>query len=431
MYKQMQKRILLPLILIFSFSQLTKAQIQFNDFFQKKSLRIDFALAGSNDAQHCYLEQLLKEPYWGGRQNNLDESMNLGDYCIEIRDGQSKKLIYTDGFSTLFDEWRTTKEAKTIKRSFTNAIQIPFPKQPIDLSIIYRDKGLFTDTLLSFTLDPESQIISQAVLPKGEVKQLLNNGESSQCVDLVILAEGYAQDEQDLFFKEAKKLAEGLFTSAPFKRNKDKFNIYAVGIVSPGSGVDNPHENIWVETPLNATFNTFYSDRYLTSSDVRSIRNYASLVPYDQIYVLVNTDKYGGGGIFNFYSMCSSRGRSENEVFIHEFGHAFAGLGDEYYTSSTAYEAFFDTSVEPWQPNLTTLVNFDLKWKDLLAEKVPIPTPPSSKYKKQTGVFEGGGYMEKGIYRPAYNCRMKTNEAKDFCEVCGLAIDKTVQFLTE
>lgn len=427
----MKKQFIGLIIIFFSCSYQSMAKVNFNEFFNQNALRVDFTLAGNSQTQSCYLDQIKREPFWGGRQNNLDTTLNLGEYRIDVRDAKSGELIYSEGFCTLFEEWQTTDEAVKMKRSFTNSVQVPFPKNKVELVILHRTQSFFTDSLFTLVLDPESQLILESSLPLAETDILLKNGDPEKCIDIAIIAEGYTIEEQALFFKEARKISKGLFSSSVFDKHKDKLNIYAIAAPSQQSGVDNPHQQKWSNSALNSSFNTFYSDRYLTTSDIRTVRDYAALVPYDQIYILANTDKYGGGGIYNFYSICASRGRAESEVFIHEFGHAFAGLGDEYYSSDVSYSDFYDLELEPWQPNLTTLVNFNSKWKDLIDENTPVPTPSERKYRKKTGLFEGGGYSAKNIYRPALDCRMKTNEANDFCEVCQAAIERTILFLTE
>jgi len=195
-----------------------------------------------------------------------------------------------------------------------------------------------------------------------------------------------------------------------------------------------PHKDIWRNTALGAHYYTFYEPRYLTSPNVFSIRDYASLVPYDAIYILANTSTYGGGGIYNFYALASAHSdRAKAEVIVHEFGHSFAGLADEYfYDKEDVFDEMYALNKEPWEPNITTMVQFDKKWKAELPQNCPIPTPVTDETKTQkTGLFEGGGYRTKGIYRPSYDCRMRTNNAPGFCTVCEKAVEKMIIFLTE
>jgi hypothetical protein len=199
---------------------------------------------------------------------------------------------------------------------------------------------------------------------------------------------------------------------------------------SEDAGADIPGAGIWKNTLVNSSFYTFDSERYLTTLDFWKVKDIAALAPYDQIYILVNTEKYGGGGIYNHYNLTSTGNQHSSTVFIHEFGHGFAGLGDEYYTSDVSYTDFYSPEIEPWEPNLTTLVNFSEKWENLLIPGTPVPTPESPEYINTTGVFEGGGYVAKGVYRPAVNCRMKSNNSEHFCQVCEKTIEQMILFLT-
>nr|MDA3954405.1 M64 family metallo-endopeptidase [Bacteroidales bacterium] len=229
----------------------------------------------------------------------------------------------------------------------------------------------------------------------------------------------------------AQRFIDFMFLFEPYTSNKEKFNIWLVKSESEESGTDIPGHDIFKNTVLNSNFYTFGSERYLTTADFTSVRDAASVVPYDDICILVNSEKYGGGGIYNHYCISTVDHALSNEVFIHELGHSFGGLGDEYYNSSTAYSDFFNLEIEPWQPNLTTLVNFDLKWKLKMNSETPIPTPREDQFKNTVGVYEGGGYVSKGMYSPYIDCRMKTNEAEGFCPVCQDAMAKMISFKSE
>ena len=250
-------------------------------------------------------------------------------------------------------------------------------------------------------------------------------------MDIVIIPDGYTKDEMDKFKKDCEKFAGYLFNASPYKENKNKFNIWGIEAPSKESGTDIPAENIWKNTIANSQFYMFDLERYLMTSDNKTLRNIASNAPYDQIFILVNTNKYGGGAIYNHYSVCVSDNNYSEYIFTHEFGHGFAGLGDEYYTSDVAYNEFYPLDVEPLDPNLTTLVNFDSKWKDMVDEETPIPTPAEKEFKETLGVFEGGGYVAKGIYRPMQDCSMKSISVDNFCPVCKRAIKQMIDFYSE
>ena len=217
----------------------------------------------------------------------------------------------------------------------------------------------------------------------------------------------------------------------PFKSFKNKFNFIAVASESKDSGVSTPGKGIWKNTIFNSHFNTFYSDRYLTTRQVKAIHNVIADIPYEHIIILANTKKYGGGGIYNSFTLTTAHHESFLPVVVHEFGHSFAGLADEYFYEQDVFSDTYPFDVEPWEQNITTLVNFEEKWKDMLPDNIPIPTAPNSKEPYKIGVYEGGGYSAKGIYRPAFNCRMRTNNATTFCPVCQRAIKRMIKFYTD
>jgi hypothetical protein len=403
----------------------------YTKYFTGNSLRIDFMLCGKYQSTQAFLVRLKQEPYWGGTQSHLVDSLGYGQYKVTVKDQQSGEIIFSQGFCTLFEEWQTTDEAKEVSRAFEQSVTVPFPHKTVEVSVFERRKGNVFEPVLQITVDPESRMIIKDLPVEHETRLIIGSREPHRAVDVVFLAEGYAKGEKEKFFADVRRFSDYLFSMAPYNELKEKFNIRAVAVVSEQSGTDDPRRNQWSNTAFHSSFNTFDTDRYLESMDVFRIRDAAALVPYDQIFVLVNSDKYGGGGVYNHFSLGTADNVKSLPVFIHEFGHGFGGLGDEYYASSVAYNDYIDQSVETWYPNLTTLVDFGSKWKHLVAPNVPVPTPDEKKFHKVTGVFEGGGYAAKGVFRPAYDCRMKTNEAEGFCEVCKASIRKVVYLLTE
>ena len=419
------RKLLIILLFIPLFSD---GQQDFFRYFIEKSLRFDFLLGGNADEVTVFPQQMKQEPHWAGSLKNLTDSFDYGTYRFKISDAATGKLLYSKGFCTLFQEWQTTAEAKKISKTFYQAVIFPFPREKVVLSIDARQwEGNFK-TVFQTEINPEDYFILKDTPTAYESESILQNGKSSEKVDLVILAEGYTQDEMQKFVADARRVTGYLFDEEPFKSEKDKFNVTAVLTPSAESGTDVPGEGIYKNTIFNSTFYTFDTDRYLTTSDMRTIYDAAASVPYDHIYILVNSDRYGGGGFYNFLSVCTSGNYLTKEVFVHEFGHGFAGLADEYYSSSVAYEDFYNLEVEPWEPNITTLMDFGTKWKNLLKKSTPVPTPRKSEFKNTTGVFEGGGYLEKGIYSPFMDCRMKSNNAEKFCPVCTQAIRLVIDY---
>ena len=406
------------------------AQNEFDTFFVKKSLRIDFALTGNATTQQAAIQQLREEPVWGGPVKNLEDPFNYGGYYVNVYDAESGKKIYSRGFNTLFEEWRTTDQAKSETQAWNNSVSVPFPKKPVQIEICARDKAdMNFHPLLKQLVDPKSIFIDRSPLKKNKVVEILSNGDSSNKADLVFLAEGYTEAEMDKFEADAKRFTKTLFDTPPFGKYKADFNVWAVCVPSQESGMDVSGDGVWKNTALNSGYYTFGIDRYLTSQDLKPIRDAVWDVPCDAIFILVNSDTYGGGGMYNFYAMSTANNELTSVVFVHEFGHSFAGLADEYFNSEVAYNDFYNLKYEPWEPNITTLVDFDKKWKDLLPKNTPIPTPLDDKFKDKTGVFEGGGYLSKGIYRPMDNCMMRNYHP--FCPACQRGITQMINFLTD
>lgn len=421
----------LSLLLITVFCSLTcLAQSEFDKHFTKKSLRIDFALSGNSQFQAAAIQQLREEPIWGGPVKNLIDKFNYGGYYVNLYDKANNELIYSRGFNTLFEEWRTTEQAKTETQSWTNSISIPYPKTTVVVEITARDKeDMQFHPLLKMDIDPASIFIDRGKLKENKVTQIQYKGEPNEKVDLVFIAEGYTASEQDKFVADARKFSETLFQTPPYTTQRENFNIWAVNLISEDSGTDVSGKGIYKNTALNSGYYTFGVDRYLTTQDMKSIRDAVWNVPCDAVFILVNTDTYGGGGMYNLYAMGTADNEQTQHVFVHEFGHSFAGLADEYFSSEVAYQDFYNLKYEPWEPNITTLVDFDSKWKDLLPANTPVPTPLDNAHKDKAGVFEGGGYIAKGIYRPMDHCMMR--DYAPFCPACSRAILRMIDFLSD
>lgn len=426
------KKILVAFIaLAFSLSAASAAdKAGFDKHFTSGRLRLDLQFAGNYENLYVFLETLCKESNWAGPRENILDNLDRGDHYMKVfaTDGT---LIYSRGFNTLFREWRTTAEAKKVSKTSTLSLWMPFPKEKVRV-VIYdkpKDSGKLTE-MLAFEVDPADKLIVDTPDTSNKVVKLLDNGNHENKVDMVFLAEGYTAGQMDKFMGDARRFMDYMFEMEPYKDRKADFNIWAVESVSREDGTDIPQNGIWKDTAFGSHFHTFYEDRYLTLPDQKLICQAVSGVPCDALFVIVNTQKYGGGGMYNFYGIASADDSQALPVFIHEFGHSFAGLGDEYYTSSTAYDGFYNLEVEPWEPNITTLVDFPSKWKSMIAPGTPVPTPNDPSYgSRAVGLFEGGGYMSKGIYRPAFDCRMKTNAAESFCPVCQKAIGEMIDYL--
>ncbi len=428
------KRLLLAALLAAGMIPASGWAQDFDQYFTNKTLRIDYLFSGNAKTQNISVDELSSLPGWAGRRHSLNQLPAEGNGQITMTDSQTGTVIYRTSFSSLFQEWQSEEEAKHVTRGFENTFLVPYPKQEAIVTIELKDVYHHTSATLSHHINPNDILIHQRgtadITPH---RYLLKSGSEDKCIDLAIMAEGYTEAEMDVFYKDAQTACDALFEHEPFKSMKDKFNVVAVASPSKDSGVSIPRENQWKNTAVSSHFDTFYSDRYLTTRSVKAIHNWLAGIPYEHIIILANTDTYGGGGIYNSYLLTTAHHPKFRPVVVHEFGHSFAGLADEY-----AYEnepsGQYPYSVEPWEANITTLVDFESKWKDMLPKGTPIPTPPATKEKDlytKVGVYEGGGYTLKGIYRPTTECRMKINEAPQFCPVCIRALQKMIHFYTD
>lgn len=415
-------------LLCMSFGMLKSQTVTYENYFHEKALRIDYIHTGNSIDSQVGLLRFVEDRYWAGNPNILIDPFGYGKYRVNVYSMPDKKLIFSYGYCTLFEEWQTTAEARNTSKSFEESIVIPFPKNSVEIELLSLDKNNKLQHVFSFRFDADTEVetVDASAIP---VRQFVNSGNAASCLDIAVVAEGYTLNEMSQFESHAEYLIGYLFSERALMPMRDKVNIYFVMPPSKQSGTDVPGEDIWLNTALNSRFYTFGSDRYLTTASYHRLRDAVSTVPTDQIIVLVNSEKYGGGGIYNFYSISSSKNIHSGKVLIHEFGHAFAALGDEYYTSETSYNDFYSLEHEPYQPNLTTLVDFESKWKDMVHDSVPIPTPETAGYLKTVGVFEGAGYVEKGIYRSRQHCRMKELNSP-FCEVCARALMDMFKFYT-
>ena len=405
------------LLLFMVCTTLAEAQLnqdQFDQYFVNQTLRIDFELGGNDSTTHVFWKGMSQQAEWAGPRKNLIDPFNYGNFRIVARDSVTNKILFVKGFSSPFQEWATTAESHQMDRAFEHSILMPYPKQSILISIDERQyaTGVF-QSIFKKIINPHNYFIREELPAKYKTFTIhkASSDDHSKNLDLVILAEGYKKNEMGKVKIDARKIAGYLFATSPYDQYRDRINIYAVAAPSEQSGTDIPGEHIYRNTTLDASFYTFDLDRYLCTFDYFKMNDLAASVPHDAIFVLINSDRYGGGGFYNYYTGCTASNALSNKVCIHEFGHGFAGLADEYYTSAVAYNNFYNLSTEPWEPNITTNVHFEQKWKNMIQPGIPIPTPRIEKNENVVGMFEGGGYAEKGIYSPMMDCIMASNEA--------------------
>ncbi len=409
------KRLLLSTLLLLA-AVSTWAQ-RFDDCFEDRTLRIDYTFSGNHERQQLYVDELVALPRWYGRRQRLAELPLKGNGQLTVRAKSTGEVIYRHSFSSLFQEWLATDEAKHTQKSFENVFLMPFPKAPVDITVELRDYHEQVVAAMTHSVDPKDILIRRAgerlVTPYVTLQQA---ADTSHCIHVAYVAEGYQQHEMDTFLDDCRVAMESLFQHEPFRQMQDRFNMVAVMSPSAESGTSEPSKGIWRQTALGSHFDTFYSDRYLTTLHLKRLHDVLAGTPYEHIIILVNTDHYGGGGIYNSYNLTYAHGKHFRPVVVHEFGHSFGGLGDEYPYGDSDPMYFADT--EPWEPNLTTKHDFTGKWEQLVREG-------------RAGLVEGGGYLSKGIWRGFENCRMRTNEEPEFCLVCQQALIRLIDFYTK
>lgn len=449
------------------------AQSAFSTFFTEKTMRVDYYHTGGGQELFS-LDRVVLDGPWAGSRTQLIDATNLGPYLFEVVDPRTNQPIYSRGFASVYGEWETTDESKQgLHRSFHESLRFPWPKSAVQVVVKKRDRANVFHEVWSTVIDPGSRFVTAADLkPAGKVWTVFENGPSATKVDLLILGDGYAEADLPKFHADVKRLTDRLFATEPFKSRKSEFNVRAIDLPSPRSGVNRPRTGDFRRTPLGVTYNVFDSERYALALDNRSMRDIASAAPYDFLEVLINETQYGGGGIFNDHATAAVDTAFAEYIFVHEFGHHFAGLGDEYYTSDVAYETGVADRPEPWEPNVTALRDpGTLKWKDLVTSGTPLPTPwDKEAYEKksreiqarrrelrarnapesdmnalfteelnwstpflagmahshQVGAFEGASYEVKGLFRPEADCIMFTRDNVGFCRVCQRAISRII-----
>ena len=407
------KKYLLLLMTLFSLS--VQAQ-DFEQYFSDSTLRLDYIFAGDVNQQYIYVDQLSKSHRWYGRRHRLAELPLAGNGQITVFDKMTGIVIYRHSFSTLFQEWLATDEAKHTKKSFENVFLIPYPQQPVRIKVELRDYHDKVTTKLVHEVDPRDILIRQLQRKKeAPYITLQQAADTTCCIHIAYVAEGYTAEQMDQYLDDCHVAMEALFEHEPFKTLRNRFNVIALCSPSHDSDVSQPGKGIWRNTALASHFDTFYMTRYLTTLHLKQLHDWLAGTPYEHIIVLANTAHYGGGGIYNSYNLSYTRGKHFRPVVVHEFGHSFGGLGDEYPYGDSDPMYFADT--EPWEPNLTTTTKKPAKWQNLIDAG-------------KAGLIEGGGYLSKGVWRGQEDCRMRTNEHPDFCPVCQQALTKLINFYT-
>ena len=439
-------------------------------------MRVDYFHSGNNETEMFSLDQVVVEPLpWTGNMAQPHDKTSRGKYLFEIIDPESGDIAWSRSFSSIYGEWETTGEAKEINRSFHESVRFPAQDSVFELVMKKRGAGNAFEEVWRIELDPADVLVHrESAMYADDVVVIHKSGDPANKVDLLLMGDGYTAAEQEAFIAKAIELTEILFATSPFRERKDDFNIWALAPAAPQSGVSRPSTGVFRDSPIGATYDSFRSERYILTFDNKSMRRIASSTPYDFIEILTNSEVYGGGGIYGLFSTAAANSEWAPYLFVHEFGHHFAGLADEYYTSSIAYE-LPEVIIEPYEPNITALLDPEnLKWQHLATPNTPLPsTWPKEAYEEHSiayqekraamraenvpeaemndlfqtnqdivesmfeesgqnglvGAFEGGGYMAEGIYRSQQNCIMFTR-TPDFCVVCSEAIEKVIDEYT-
>ncbi|UCH66310.1 MAG: peptidase M64 [Ignavibacterium sp.] len=466
----------------------------FDTYFVDKTMRIDYFHIGDAKSELVTVDQIYRYGIWPGSRIKLISNFNYGRYFVKIFDAVSGELIYSKGFDSYFGEYKTSQPAiDGVKKTFHESAIIPSPKYKIFFTLHMRDKKNQLSEIFRAEIDPDDVNIRNDDLtdPAIKVFESDKNGDPHSRVDVAIISEGYTNLETEKFLKDLAYFTDVFFIPEPYKSRENNFNIYGVFKASAESGVDEPRANIFKNTVLNCTFNSMGSERYLLTEDNKTLRDIAANVPYDAVFIMVNQSRYGGGGIYNFYCTFTADNQWKDYVFLHEFGHSFVGLADEYYTSSTAYNEFYPKGVEPAEANITALLDpSNLKWDNLKSPGIEMPTPwekadydamdmkwqseraelndniaqlkrnkasqqeitkaeqqydlkdkihaeevdaylENSRFVGQVGAFEGAGYSSQGLYRPMLDCIMFTKGNKPFCKVCEKAAEEMIDSYME
>ncbi|MEZ4387089.1 MAG: M64 family metallopeptidase [Candidatus Krumholzibacteriia bacterium] len=462
---------------------------EFDARFHDETLRVDYHHGGDADQEEISLDMVYRQGAWAGSRTRLVDDLDLGRYYVHLYDAATGELLYSRGFDSYFGEYQTTgPAAEGVWRTFHESALVPCPRQPCEVALSARGEDLGLHEIFRVRLDPDAVTIRREPLD-ADVTVVVGHegGDPHRCVDVVILGEGYTRDDADRFAADVRHFTGVMLGHEPYRSLADRFNIRGVLKVSQDRGCDEPTRGVFARTPLGCTFNSLGSERYLLTEDNRAVRDLAAHVPYDALYVMVNTDRYGGGGIYNAFNTFTSANQWSDYVFLHEFGHHFAGLADEYYTSQIAYGDFYPRDHEPREPNITRLADpARCKWGDLVTPGTPLPTPwekagydeldtayqteradlntrigelmrtggdpdeiarlkqagedlsrthqeeadrylAASRFAGRVGAYEGAGYCSEGMYRAELDCIMFSKGIKPFCAACSRHLVRVIE----
>lgn len=488
-------RVLCSIVALAALPVMLSAQVMvdYDEHFTNKAWRINLYQTGDDKSEILTLDSVYEEPLWPGGRARVSEPLNNGRYMLRVYDIATNGLLFSFGFDTMYAEYRTTTPAaKGIQRVFQRSVRIPAPRRPVLFVVEARDKQNLLHPIFTRTIDPADYHINRETTVAGDwIYEPVVAGDPRTTLDFVFIAEGYTAGARDKFKADVDRMAGALFETEPYKSARDRISIRAIHRPSPEKSMDEPRQGIFKKTILNASFNAFDLDRYMLIEEDHRLHEIAAQVSYDVIVVLVDSARYGGGSIGFDYCVTTVDNARSREVFLHELGHSFGGLADEYYTSEVAYNDFYPKGVEPLEPNITALLDpTNIKWKSLISPGIAIPTEygkdaveavQSERLKRRksveeqvalakkrgadaaelrsiqdngdkedkdalarideirrkyaflvdkVGAFEGAGYSPKGLYRSQMNCIMISNPKVEFCAVCRRALAAMIDSYT-
>ncbi|HPC83799.1 MAG TPA: M64 family metallopeptidase [Thermoanaerobaculaceae bacterium] len=465
----------------------------FDTYFVDRTLRVDYVHVGNASEEVFALDRLVEQGPWAGSRVHLVDPFDNGRCFAKVYDLASGKLLFSRGFDTYFGEYRTTVQGgKGVRRAYHESVLMPMPKAKVRFALELRGADRMPREAWSIEIDPDSwEIVREKSDPSVLVMPSHISGDPHSRLDVAILGEGYTVAEAGKFKADLERFTAILLGAEPYARARDHINVYGVLKPSDESGIDEPSHGSYRRTALGATFDSLGSERYVLTEDNRAVRAVAAKAPYDTLFIMVNSARYGGGGIYGLYATFTTDNQWHRYIFLHEFGHSFGGLADEYYTASTAYNEFYPPGVEPAEPNITALLDpAHVKWSDVLTPGVEIPTPwekadydaQDMEYQKRrqqlneriaaarrsgappaevaklvaeserlsaeharkmdaylagsrfvgvVGVFEGAGYSARGLYRPMLDCLMFSKGDKPLCKVCQAAVERRIAHFGE
>jgi hypothetical protein len=465
----------------------------FERHFEDATLRVDLYQFGDAAEEAIAIDRLVKQGSWAGPVRSLVDPVPAGLYLVRVTDLESGTTLLERGFDSIFGEYRTTEPANDgVPRVYHESVLVPFPRHPVEIALSSQPAGQPERLLTRLTVDPAAvDIAIEPARPGVEVIDGHVSGHPHHRLDIAFVGEGYTASEIDTFRADVGRFTELMLSQEPYASNKHRINIRGVVLPSLDSGADEPTKGVWRSTAIGASFNSFGSPRYLLTESNRSLRDIAANVPYDTLVIMVNHDRYGGGGLYNRFCTFTAHGPFAGYLLLHEFGHSFGGLADEYYTSSTAYTDFYPQDTEPMAPNITALLDPDtLKWSDLATPGTKVPTPwnktaydeadlayqeerralnseiaevaragaspgeiaelqraedrhaldraaavdefmKSSGQVGIVGAFEGAGYASEGLYRPMIDCLMFSRGVKPLCAICNRAVEQRIRLYAD